>query len=64
MGQSTVAGFAGALQQSGYATDTNYAAKIVNIAQSPLMAQVLQAVGGTTQGAGDAPQSQNKTGVL
>ena len=64
VGQSTVAGFAGALQQSGYATDTNYAAKIVNIAQSPLMAQVLQAVGGTTQGAGDAPQSQNKTGVL
>ena len=45
-GQSTVAGFAQALQAGGYATDQNYAAKIVNIAQSPLMAQVLQAVGG------------------
>ena len=47
-GQSTVAGFALALQAGGYATDQNYAAKIVNIAQSPLMAQVLQAIGGTT----------------
>ncbi len=44
-GQSTVAGFAQALQAGGYATDQNYAAKIVNIAQSPLMAQVLRAVG-------------------
>jgi peptidoglycan hydrolase FlgJ len=47
-GQSTVAGFAKALQAGGYATDQNYAAKIVNIAQSPLMAQVLQAIGGSS----------------
>ncbi|MBB5373732.1 glycoside hydrolase family 73 protein [Acidocella aromatica] len=47
-GQNTVAGFAQALQSGGYATDTNYASKIVNIAQSPLMAQVLQAIGGTS----------------
>jgi flagellar protein FlgJ len=47
-GQSTVAGFAQALQAGGYATDQNYAAKIVNIAQSPLMAQVLQAIGGSS----------------
>lgn len=47
-GQPTVAGFAQALQDGGYATDQNYAAKIVHIAQSPLMAQVLQAVGGTS----------------
>jgi flagellar protein FlgJ len=45
-GQATVAGFAQALQNGGYATDQGYAAKIVNIAQSPLMAQVLQAIGG------------------
>jgi len=47
-GQNSVAGFAQALQAGGYATDQNYAAKIVTIAQSPLMAQVLQAIGGTT----------------
>ncbi|GLR67536.1 hypothetical protein GCM10010909_22170 [Acidocella aquatica] len=64
VGQPTVAGFAGALQQSGYATDSNYAAKIVNIAQSPLMAQVLQAVGMATQGAGNAPPEQSKAGAL
>jgi flagellar protein FlgJ len=45
LGQSTVNGFAQALQQAGYATDTNYAAKIVSIAQSPLMTQVLQTIG-------------------
>jgi len=44
-GQATVAGFAQALQAGGYATDQSYAAKIVNIAQSPLMVQVLQAIG-------------------
>ncbi|HTX79007.1 MAG TPA: glucosaminidase domain-containing protein [Longilinea sp.] len=44
-GQKTVAGFAQALQDGGYATDTSYAAKIVGISQSPLMAQVLQAIG-------------------
>ena len=44
-GQGSVAGFAQALQAGGYATDGNYAAKIEQIAQSPLMARVLQAVG-------------------
>jgi flagellar protein FlgJ len=44
-GQSTVSGFAHALQASGYATDTNYAAKIISISNSPLMLQVLQTVG-------------------
>jgi flagellar protein FlgJ len=53
-GQSTVAGFAQALQAGGYATDTNYASKIVNIAQSPLMAQVLQAIGGAPSTASTA----------
>jgi len=46
IGQSTVGGFAHALQSGGYATDTNYAAKIITISQSPLMTQVLQALGG------------------
>jgi flagellar protein FlgJ len=55
-GQNTVAGFAQALQSGGYATDQNYAAKIVNIAQSPLMAQVLQAIGGSS------PQASNTGG--
>jgi flagellar protein FlgJ len=54
-GQATVAGFAQALQNGGFATDQSYAAKIITIAHSPLMAQVLQAIGGNaTQG--------NKTG--
>ncbi|WP_298215710.1 glycoside hydrolase family 73 protein [Acidocella sp.] len=44
-GQGSVAGFAQALQAGGYATDQNYAAKIVKIAQSPVMAAVLQAIG-------------------
>jgi flagellar protein FlgJ len=47
-GQSTVSGFAQALQANGYATDTSYASKIVTIAQSPLMAQVLQAMSGSS----------------
>ncbi|MDD2796036.1 glycoside hydrolase family 73 protein [Acidocella sp.] len=64
VGQNTVAGFAGALQHDGYATDTNYAAKIISISQSPLMAQVLQAVGGAAQGAGNAPPEQSKAGAL
>ncbi|NNM57066.1 MAG: flagellar biosynthesis protein FlgJ [Acidocella sp.] len=64
VGQNTVAGFAGALQHDGYATDTNYAAKIVSISQSPLMAQVLQAVGVAAQGAGNAPPEQSKAGAL
>lgn len=44
IGKSSVAGFAQALQAGGYATDQQYAAKIIAIAQSPLMAQVLRAV--------------------
>lgn len=48
VGQSSVGGFADALQSSGYATDSGYAAKIVNISNSPLMRQVLQAVGAAT----------------
>jgi flagellar protein FlgJ len=46
-GQTSVSGFAAALQSAGYATDNNYAAKIISISQSPMMAQVLQAVGQT-----------------
>jgi flagellar protein FlgJ len=46
-GQSTVSGFAQALQAGGYATDSNYAAKIISISQSPMMAQVLQALAGS-----------------
>jgi flagellar protein FlgJ len=46
-GQSSVAGFAQALQAAGYATDGHYAAKIISIAQSPLMAQALRAVAKT-----------------
>lgn len=51
-GQGTVAGFAQALQQGGYATDQNYAAKIINLAHSPLMAQVLHAISGSSPQAG------------
>lgn len=50
VGQSSIAGFAQSLQNSGYATDRNYAAKIVNIAQSPVMQAVLNAL--PAQGAG------------
>jgi len=50
LGQSTVGGFAAALQAGGYATDTGYAAKIIGISQSPLMQQVLQALGQTSSG--------------
>jgi flagellar protein FlgJ len=39
--QTSVAGFAGALQAGGYATDRNYAAKIIDLAGSPLMAAAL-----------------------
>jgi peptidoglycan hydrolase FlgJ len=46
-GQNTVSGFAQALQAGGYATDTNYASKIISISQSPIMAQVLQALAGS-----------------
>lgn len=47
VGQNSVDGFAQALQQGGYATDPQYAAKIMQLSQSPLMTQVLQALGGT-----------------
>jgi flagellar protein FlgJ len=39
-----VSGFANALQADGFATDDSYATKIIEIAQSPTMAQVLQSV--------------------
>jgi flagellar protein FlgJ len=45
IGQGTVAGFAEALQSGGYATDSGYASKIITIARSPMMAQMLQSVG-------------------
>jgi flagellar protein FlgJ len=47
VGQGTVAGFAQALQAGGYATDKNYASKIVSVSQSPMMALVLQTIGQT-----------------
>jgi flagellar protein FlgJ len=47
-GQTSVSGFANALQSGGYATDNNYASKIISISQSPMMAQVLQAVAAPT----------------
>jgi len=51
VGQSTVGGFAQALQASGYATDTNYATKIINISHSPMMERVLAAIGGQNSNA-------------
>jgi flagellar protein FlgJ len=47
LGQSSIEGFAQALQAGGYATDGAYAAKIIAIARSPLMQQMLQDVGDT-----------------
>lgn len=44
MGHTTVAGFARALQHSGYATDPRYAAKIEAVAHSPLMRNLLDGV--------------------
>ncbi|MBW4024851.1 MAG: flagellar biosynthesis protein FlgJ [Proteobacteria bacterium] len=44
VGQNTVAGFAAALQAGGFATDSNYASKILTIARSPMMAQMLASV--------------------
>lgn len=44
VGQSTVKGFATALQATGYATDPDYAAKIEAIANSPRMQALLRAV--------------------
>jgi flagellar protein FlgJ len=44
-GSSSIAQFAAALQDGGYATDSAYASKIVNIARSPFMGDVLRALG-------------------
>ena len=46
VGAGSVAEYAGALVQGGYATDSHYAQKIVDTAQSPMMRSVLQAVEG------------------
>ncbi|GHD98112.1 hypothetical protein U879_11780 [Defluviimonas sp. 20V17] len=48
MGAGSVAQYADALARGGYATDSNYARKIVATAQSPLMQSVLHAVEGAT----------------
>jgi len=48
-GQSTVDGFATALQQGGYATDTSYAAKIIGLTHSALMGQVLKSLGAASE---------------
>ena len=40
-----IAGFASALQHSGYATDPHYARKLLAVAQSPTMRQALAALG-------------------
>ena len=50
VGQGSVVSFANALQAGGFATDSNYASKIIMISQSPMMEQMLQTVG-----AGEAP---------
>ncbi|MCB8874902.1 glycoside hydrolase family 73 protein [Acidisoma silvae] len=44
VGQASVEGFALALQNGGFASDSAYAAKIIAIAHSPLMQQSLQAL--------------------
>ena len=56
-GQDTVSGFASALQQGGYATDSGYATKILSVSQSPMMAQVLQALGVSPAAGSGAPLS-------
>lgn len=47
IGQGSIASFANALQAGSFATDSNYASKIIMISQSPMMEQMLQAVGAT-----------------
>jgi flagellar protein FlgJ len=42
-GQGSVSGFAQALQAGGYATDRNYAAKLIGLANSPLLAAAVRA---------------------
>lgn len=46
VGSASVAEYANALAQGGYATDPNYAQEIVSIAQSPIMRSVLQTIEG------------------
>lgn len=46
MGSSNVSQFANQLAQGGYATDQNYASKIIDIAQSPVMQTVLYTLEG------------------
>ncbi|WP_419759380.1 glycoside hydrolase family 73 protein [Acidisoma sp.] len=48
VGHGSVTSFANALQAGGFATDSNYASKIIMISQSPMMEQMLQAVGAET----------------
>lgn len=50
VGSPSVAAFASSLQAGGYATDPEYAAKIVAVAQSPMMGAVLKAIEGTAGG--------------
>lgn len=45
VGQESVEGFARTLQADGYATDGNYAEKIIGIARSPMMNRVLGMLG-------------------
>ncbi len=45
IGSSSIAQFATALQSGGYATDSAYASKIVGVARSPFMEDVLRALG-------------------
>lgn len=45
VGAASVSAFAAALQSGGYATDSAYASKIVAIARSPFMGDVLRALG-------------------
>jgi flagellar protein FlgJ len=45
IGQGSVTSFANAMQAGGFATDSNYASKIIMISQSPMMRQMLRAVG-------------------
>ncbi len=47
VGSSSVSQFAHHLAQGGYATDPNYASKIIGIAQSPIMQTVLHTLEGT-----------------
>jgi flagellar protein FlgJ len=60
--QSTVSGFASALQSAGYATDANYASKLESVAHSPLMTDVLHALGEAADSG--PPENPGKNGAL